>query len=84
MSIQPFKGPEVVVIEKRHADGTLDFSDPQPPTVSCDLCHHDTGVMTFDDVYKLFFREMPDGVGSWEQLKAWLDSKGWVLRAKTW
>jgi hypothetical protein len=89
VSIQPFRGDQFVIIERRHADGTLDFTEPHPPTMRCECsknCQHDAspGVMTFDRVYQLFFQAVPEGVGSWEQLKAWLDTKGWVLRAKTW
>jgi hypothetical protein len=70
---QPFQGSQMVILEKRTSDGTLDFSQPQPPTEA----------MTFDGLYALYFRESDDS-GSWENLRAWLDSKGWVVRAKTW
>lgn len=89
MSAQPFQGTQMVVVEKRKADGSLDFSEPQPPTMPCECarnCQHraSPGVMSFDTLYRLFFRAIPDGGGSWDQLKAWLDSKGWAVRAKTW
>jgi hypothetical protein len=71
---QPFQGSQLVVIEKRTPDGKLDFSLPQP---SADP-------MTFDGLYALFFREDKDAPGSWDALRAWLDSKGWIVRAKTW
>jgi hypothetical protein len=76
MSIQPFRSDEMVVIERRTADGKLDFTEPQPPC----------GGMKFDRVYRLYFQANP-GSGpsaSWEQLEAWLKSKGWTVRAKTW
>ena len=73
MSIQPFTGHQKIVIEKRGADGSLDFSDPQPP-------HRP---MTFDALYDLYFAANPDGIGSWEQLSTWLKSRGWYIRAKT-
>jgi hypothetical protein len=74
MSAQPFQGRQKVVLEKRKADGTLDFSEPRPPV----------GGMTFDVVYRMFFRANPKGEGTWEQLSAWLASKSWHIRAKTW
>lgn len=70
---QPFQGSQVVLLEKRTPQGQLDFSGLQPPTAP----------MTFDDLYKLYFRESTDP-GTWGNLRAWLDSKGWVVRAKTW
>lgn len=70
---QPFQGSQKVVVEKRKPDGSLDFSPPQPPTEA----------MTFDALYALYFRESDDP-GNWGNLRAWLDSKGWVVRAKTW
>jgi hypothetical protein len=89
MSIQPFRGAQVVVVEKRKPDGSLDFSAPQPPTARCtqhSRCEHDAspGEMTFDHLYQVFFREVPDQDGSWDNLNAWLTSKGWTVRAKTW
>ena len=74
MSIQPFPGHQKIVIEKRAADGSLDFSAPQPPHRS----------MTFDALYRMYFAADPASVGSWEHLSAWLKSRGWVIRAKTW
>ena len=74
MSIQPFQGGQLVVLEKRAADGTLDFTGEQPPVRG----------LRFDDVYALFFRANPEGVGSWEALSAWLKLKGWAIRARTW
>jgi hypothetical protein len=74
MSIQPFRGTQRVVLEKRDANGSLDFTGEQAPHTP----------MTFDQVYDLYFRDNPDGVGTWDALRAWLDSKGWRIRAKTW
>lgn len=75
MSIQPFRGDQVVVIEKRKEDGSLDFTPPQPPVQG----------MRFDRVYDLYFKEVSQGdSATWEQLAAWLKSKGWTVRAKTW
>lgn len=44
-----------------------------------DRCSHSTGVqsLTCNDA-------CPDAQGSWTALRAWLDSKSWVIRAKTW
>ena len=74
MTMQPFRGRQIIVVEKRAADGSLDFSDPQPP-------HRP---MTFDALYDVYFAANPDGIGSWEHLSAWLKSRGWVIRPKTW
>lgn len=76
---QPFAGSARVILEKRTEDGTLDLSDLQPP-----LKVHGRD-MTFDDVYGLYFREHGEAnTCSWGELRAWLDSKGWVVRRKTW
>jgi hypothetical protein len=72
---QPFQGSQQVILEKRTPDGKLDFSGEQPPA----------GGMTFDYVWGLYAQTNPkDWDGSWNTLKAWLDSKGWIVRAKTW
>jgi hypothetical protein len=86
-SAQPFNLSQRVILEKRTPDGILDLSSPQPP-----LKIHDTDGrgrvtprdVTFDDVYRMMFDECPDAPGSWVVLCAWLDSKSWVVRAKTW
>jgi hypothetical protein len=69
---QPFQGSQMVIVEKHKSDGTLDFSAPQPPEA-----------MTFDGLYALYSKESDDP-GNWVNLKAWLESKGWIVRAKTW
>lgn len=82
---QPFQLDQRVVVEKRTADGQLDFSDPQPPLSIHGKCPCCEG-LTFRDVYKIFFKENPDGPASagWPELKAWLDERGWTVRARTW
>lgn len=74
---QPFRGSDVVVIEKRDADGRLDFTGEQPPMHTA----------TFDSVYCWFFASPEnralDSAG-WSDLSAWLDARGWKLRPKTW
>lgn len=72
---QPFHGDQAVVVEKRTPEGKLDFSAPQPPR---------NPSMTFDELYDLFFQEDTTSYGNWRALRAWLESKGWVVRAKTW
>jgi hypothetical protein len=72
--IQPFDGTDIVVLEARHAGGSLRFDCEQTP-------HRP---MTFDAVYRLFFRDNPDAVGTWENLSAWLAGKSWSIRRKTW
>jgi hypothetical protein len=84
---QPFRGEQKVVLEKRTPDGKLDFTGEQPPTQIDGGTHKGfdlTRDLTFDDVYQMFFHEDKEAVGSWDNLRAWLDSKGWVIRAKTW
>jgi hypothetical protein len=74
---QPFSSDEWVVVEKRlRRDGKLDFSDPQPPF----------DPMTFDRLYQLFFRHSPfsGSSASWNDLRDWLESQRFVVRAKTW
>lgn len=70
---QPFSGR--VILECR-VDGKLCFDKPQPPV----------GSMDFDDVYKLYWKENPVGPPStsWNELRAWLESKSWTVRACTW
>lgn len=70
---QPFHGTQMVIVEKRKSDGRLDFTRPYAPSEP----------MTFDALYVLYFRES-SGPGSWESLREWLESKSWVVRAKTW
>jgi hypothetical protein len=78
--MQPFRGTQKIVVERRHPDGTLDFrGEPQPPDHS----------MTFDRLYDIYFAETANAsdrstTASWEQLSTWLKSKGWSIRAKTW
>lgn len=66
----------MLVIEKRDDEGRLLFTEPQPPV----------GGVTLDEVYQMFWRDPKNDKldGTWENLSAWLDSKGWKLRAKTW
>lgn len=72
---QPFRGSQHVVLECRNPDGSLNFDKPQPPV----------RVMTFDQVYDLFFRDVQvQRTASWSDLRAWLESKSWTVRAKTW
>lgn len=76
MSIQPFRGDQVLVIEARDPEGRLKLRVPQPPS----------GYVTLDEVYQMFWRDPKNDQldGTWENLSAWLDSKNWKLRAKTW
>jgi hypothetical protein len=80
MSIQPFRSDQMVVIERRFEDGTLDLrGEPQPPVEG----------MKFSKVYDMFFRETSNAPdrgtsASWDELRTWLEKKGWTVRAKTW
>ena len=75
MSIQPFRGTQDVVIERRHLDGRLDLDGEQPPKM----------IAKFDEIYRWYFNAHPkmESAG-WEDLHKWLQEKGWQLRAKTW
>ena len=85
---QPFRGTQRVILEKRTPEGILDLSDPQPPLKIREVDGRGRGTLSrdliFDDVYALFFNACPDAPGSWKALSSWLDSKSWVVRAKTW
>jgi len=77
MSIQPWKGDQRLCVEPRNPDGSLNVQAipdvPQP-----------FGDTTLDDLYKAYFRDEPEGVGTWENLSAWLKAKGWTVRPRTW
>jgi hypothetical protein len=71
-------GDTKVVVEKRHPDGSLDFSEPQPPS---EWIH---GVWD-SQIHKMYFREHPEKeTMAWDDYFAWLKSKGWHVRKKTW
>lgn len=86
---QPFRLDQIVVVG-RYVEGRLDFRAPQPPPPEC----------TFEALYRAFWQENPEGgtpvpsaqgwispgdrSASWGDLRAWLESKSWVVRAKTW
>jgi hypothetical protein len=72
---QPFRGNQLVVVEKRTSKGALDFTGAQPPT----------GGMSFDSLYKLFqSNSNPTQELTWANLRAWLETKRWVVRVKVW
>ncbi len=81
--LQPYRGTQMVILERRHPNGTLDLKGKQPPSVRG---QYSPGVMTFDEVYGLYFRDNPESGASacWPELEAWLKKKGWTIRAKTW
>lgn len=84
---QPFSVNQKVILEKRTPEGILDLSSPQPPLKVHDVDGRGRGTprdLILDDVYKMMFDACPDAQGSWTTLRAWLDSKSWVIRAKTW
>lgn len=79
MSVQPYRGSEFVILERRKADGSLDFNGEQPPARP----------MKFDRVYDMYFRDTANSAdrgtaASYEQLAAWLKQKGWTMRAAPW
>lgn len=72
--MQPFRGNEPIVVERRDDAGKLLFDEPQPPKFAT----------TLDEVYQWQFADDAGALGTWEELKDWLDERGWKLRAKTW
>ena len=68
---------EVWVIEKRDANGALDFSEPQPPQF----------LMSEQQIFDWWFREHPEAETSIPFLdifNIWLPSNGFTARIKTW
>ena len=68
---------KVWIIEKRGADGGLDFSDPQPPFFQA----------SEEDLCAWWFREHPGATSSiaWlDILHVWIPSLGFSVRPKTW
>lgn len=63
------------VIEKRTADGKLDFSEPQPPFF----------LASQEDLCSWWFREHPEASIAWlDILHVWIPSLGFSVRPKTW
>jgi hypothetical protein len=89
--MQPFRGDQKIIVERRFPDGSLDLQgEPQPPTVRCKCCGHvSPGIMKFNDLWALFWKDAPSTVdrgtsAGYEEMHAWLKSKGWTIRAMTW
>lgn len=79
MSQQPFRGDERIIVEARDENGRLRFDVEQPPTkfLNTDL----------DTLYRQGMWQDPafkDAVGSAENLRKWLKSKSWTIRARYW
>jgi hypothetical protein len=74
---------EIYVIECRRADGSLDFSEPQPETF------FGNGAITGiddDTMAKAIFRQVPDAILSGDAVSVWprvIDPR-WIARRKTW
>jgi hypothetical protein len=65
----------VYMLERRNADGSLSFDDPQPPFIM------GTGIAIFD----LYFKAHPDANDCGHaQLLAWLATQQWSCRPVTW
>lgn len=63
------------VLEKRHADGSLDFSLPQPPFITA----------TEHQIWHYFYKKNPDVPNSTlAQAYAWYKEQGFEIRPKTW
>lgn len=68
-----------LIVEKRHEDGSLDFSEPQPPS----WMQYD-GVSA-DRLCDYWFRHNPGAERvSQDTVIRWFMEKGWQIRAKTW
>jgi hypothetical protein len=67
---------KLYVVEKRTADGRLDFSDPQPPFTEA----------TEQQLCDEYFRDQPPSLGAASQgaIGAWYAERGWYFRPKTW
>jgi len=66
------------VIEKRKADGSLDFSVPQPPFFigsEDDICQH---------YFKNTSAEIHGGAASMGTIYLWYKEQGFEIRPKTW
>lgn len=71
------------IIERRHADGTLDLSQPQPESV------FGLGAiqgMTDDQMARVIFRHHPDAALTGGTIPEWprVFDSAWVARRKTW
>lgn len=63
------------VMEKRHADGSLDLSAPQPPFLVC----------TENQIFDHYFRANPGpDSATQEAVREWYRAQGFVWRRKTW
>lgn len=76
--ISQFSNVKGWIVEKRHPDGTLDLTGPQPASI----------VISEEEVYRLYFNAhpkactvSPQDAGVW-----WLSTqpKGTKIRPKTW
>jgi hypothetical protein len=77
MCMQPSRGTDLWIVERRDDTGVLDFTGPQPPPEWI------PGV-SLDDLYAAMFREDANVVGTWDNLRTWIKAKGWTARRKTW
>ena len=69
---------QLYVVEKRHHDGRLDLSDPQPP-------HEWIGGVKMQEIYDYWFNENPgEPAVSQEEVRRDFAEKGWIIREKTW
>jgi len=71
------------VIERRHADGSLDLGGPQPESVFGVAAI--TGISE-DAMAKAIFRHKPDAVMRGDNISRWpsLIDERWIARRKTW
>lgn len=68
------KGQQEYIMEKRHPDGKLDLSDPQPPFLIC----------TEQEVFDHFFRNNDVETATQEEVRAWYAAQGFSWRVKYW
>lgn len=75
---------DTFVVEKRKADGSLDFSEPQPPFQEA----------TEQQIFDHYFKHHPCNCGkpmgtcrctaSQGEVREWYRAQGFMVRAKTW
>jgi len=71
------------IIEKRHPDGILDFSEPQPESVFGMAAI--TGISS-EKMARAIYRSATDPVLSGDRIAAWPSvlQPNWIARRKTW
>jgi len=75
-----YRREQLYVVEPRKPDGTLNARD----NYACSLVYAIEGV-TEHELFAPFFAAHPGRESaSWDELRAWLESRGWYVREKYW